>query len=347
MGGNEIDVSRLKAGMVVRGYGEMCGLLGDRVRTGKSKMCQLERWRRRFGFEIKNREFRITEVYASEINCESSSRRSGKYIRFIEPVLVDYILRNGTDRRVSLMRRELFCVLGLVNERYAENDRAGDMRGDITGFEAEADPAGDLVTDDGVIDRRYVYWFRCKIIPKLNNILSSVLRAMRERGVVDVGSEYAIVEEDEDGNVRVSAAVGAQLDGIANAEDTVLREMNIPELRFAWISARSTEFYERVNKLLFEEFGWKRVYRKTVITLNENVSGGKLRRNMLLPARRKVNRLIAEYLAEEAGKDKEAFDRGEYPYNPNSWRSKALNSALEGDEFMKIQKKITDFLIKI
>lgn len=345
----EIDITGLSVGMVVPNYRKMCELLGDKICTGKSKQCQLKRWERSFRYEREGNKFRILNVEDAPQKA-IPRRRMGKYIQYIEPVLIDYLCRNGGERRcVRLVGKEFMFVVGIVNDRYRANDKIGYLRGDITGVDISSGTMGDLVLDDGnTIGCEYVYWFRTKTMKKLGNILSSSLRSMRKRGVIDLEYEYVVVAAGDDGYVRRKIADERQVKAIRNAEKIILKEMDIPNLNTALCSDNGREFFNRVNKLLASEYGWKRVFRQAVVCLNEkHVVGGRLRKEDVSAFRHKVNKKVLEYLEAEACSDKASYDAGEYPYNPNSWRSRTLNMVLGDKKFLKIQKKIADYLIKI
>lgn len=345
----EIDITGLSVGMVVPNYRKMCELLGDKICTGKSKQCQLKRWERAFRYEREGNKFRILEVAAC-IPEKIPRKRKGEYIQYIEPVLIDYLCRNGgEEHRIQLVRKELMFIVGIVNDRYRANDKIGYLRGDITGADINPNTMNDLVLDDGnTIGCEYVYWFRTKTMKRLGNILSSSLRSMKGRGVIELDYEYVVVTADDNGYDKQRPANERQLKAIRNAEKSVLKKMDIPDLNVALYSDNGREFFDRVNKMLASEYGWKRVFRKTVVSLNDKyVVGGRLRKENISAFRHKLNKKILEYLENEARKDKASYDAGEYPYNPNSWRSKALNMVLANKKFLKIQKKIADYLVKI
>lgn len=345
----ELDITGLSVGMIVPNYKRMCELLGDRVRTGDAKVCQLKRWEKLFRYEREGNKYRILEVVES-LPEKVPRKRKGEYIQYIEPVLIDYICRNGGGgHRISLIRKELFCIVGLVNNRYLVSGRAGEIYGDISGFEIDEDVKADFVTEDDVKFKcSDMFWFRLKTARWLNYVLHSALRSMQRRKVIDVDHEYVVTIPDKDGNARTKVATDRQLKAIRAAEEDILKEMGVLNTKAIHSASRMWEFYARLNKILTTEYGWKGAFRRTVITLNDEYAvGGKLRKNKVQSYKRILNGKIMEFLSKEAEKDKAAFDSGEYPYNPNNWRSKTLNEALESESFMETQKMIADYLIKI
>lgn len=340
----------ITVGMVVPNYRRLCELLGEDVRAGKSKICQLKRWEKLFRFERSGNSYRILEVFDSPKVNDTPRKRVGEYIQYVEPVLIDYLCRKGkTDHRISLTWKELYFVLGFVNGRYLTSGRAGEVYGDVTGFEIDESIDEDLMTEDGVKFKcSDMYWFRSKLGKRLGYILRSAFRSMEKRGVINVDYEYAVTILDKDGNARTRVATDRQTKTIMSVEEDVLMEMEISDRRRIFATDRRWEYFSRVNKILTTEYGWKRAFRRTVITLNEDhAAGGKLRGSLVNHYKRVLNRKILDYLSAEALKDKETYDKGEYPYNPNNWRSKTLNEALERKDFLKTQRAISEYLVKI
>lgn len=345
----ELDITGLTAGMLVPNYRKMCELLGDRVRTGDAKACQLRRWEKLFRFERNGNGYFITEVFTHN-DVGVPEKRSGKYIQYVEPLLIDHLCRHGgAVHRISITRKALCSVLGLVNEHYITSGKKGELYGDFTGFEIAEGVDDDLVTEDGKVFKcGDVFWFKIKIGKRLNNIVDYALRSMQRRGVITVDTEYAVTVVDENGVTRTHTATDEQVRDITAMENRVLKKMDIASERSLRSANKRWEFYDRMNKALSKKYGWKGAFRRTVITLNEEyVVGGKLRRSSVNHYKRVLNRKILDYLSDEVVKDKEMYDEGKYPYNPNNWRSKTLNEALEHKDFLKTQRDIAEYLVKI
>lgn len=343
------DVSRLKVGMFVPNYRRLCELLGVDVCSGNAKIYQLRRWERLFQFERNGNGYYITEVYS----CKDEGvpeKRSGKYIQYVEPLLIDHLCRHGGDgHHISITRKVLCSVLGLVNDHYISSGKKGELYGDFTGFEIAEGVDDDLVTEDGKVFKcGDVFWFKIKIGKRLNNIVDYALRSMQRRGVITVDTEYAVTVVDENGVTRTHTATDEQVRDIKAMEKRVLKKMDIESEISLRSASKRWEFYDCMNKALSKKYGWKRAFRRTVIALNEDhVVGGKLRGGSVNHYKRVLNRKILDYLSDEAVKDKGTYDKGEYPYNPNNWRSKTLNEALERKDFLKTQWDIAEYLVKI
>lgn len=347
---DKLDFTSLRNGMVIANYKKMCELLGDRVRSGTAKKYQLERWSRHFEYKREGQKYKITKVYGDYTGNNIVKSRRGKYLQYIEPVLIDYICRNGGDEYcIRLIRKKLFCVVGLVNENYLHIGKIGDLYGDIMGVEIEDETKGSLILPNGEeINCEYVYWFKDKTAKRFGSIIDSSLKSMEKRGVITIGYEYVIVYTNKTGDICNRIANEEEIKAIKSAEDAVLKEMNIRITDKIKHIGMTRNVYVRVNEKLKDKYGWQSVFYRTIITLNKKyVAGGRIRKEQELAFKRRINKKIISYLAEEAVKDKEKYDKGNYPYNPNSWKSKALNEILENEDFLEVQKKISDYLIKI
>ena len=347
--GEEIDLSGIKKGMIVPNYKKMCELLGEKVKGGKGKICQLKRWDRYFEYVREGNSFKILKVFESpESNAPLKSSRSG-FVKCIEPVLVDHIIRNGKGKSISVVKRDLFAVAGLVNENYISIGKIGDLYGDVTGAEIEEKTGKDLVLPNGtVIGCEYVYWMKYKVEKKFYGIIDSSLKSMIKRDVITVAQEYVIIYVNNFGEKCRRIANKEEIGIINSAEKDILKKMGITRLAGVQISGRTREFYELVNDLLRKEQDWQSVFRRMVITLNgEHIVGGKIRESSALALKRRVNKRILSYIRGEIAKDREIYADGKYPYNPNSWKSKVLNKVVESDDFPDIEEKIIDYIVRL
>lgn len=57
-------------GMVVKNYKELCNLLGQEIKNGKSKKYQLEEFSRYFDWEKSGQKFIITDIYDTPLTKE-------------------------------------------------------------------------------------------------------------------------------------------------------------------------------------------------------------------------------------------------------------------------------------
>lgn len=86
----DIDVSKLYIGMVIKNYKELCNILGQEIKDGKSKKLQLENFKRYFDFEKSGQKFIITDIYDTPLTKEDRRRLGNNsiYVKNIELILL-------------------------------------------------------------------------------------------------------------------------------------------------------------------------------------------------------------------------------------------------------------------
>jgi phenylacetate-coenzyme A ligase PaaK-like adenylate-forming protein len=97
-----MDLSRLKERMIVKNYKDMCKLLGEEIKTGKSKQYQLKEWKRYFDYDKDKQNFIINIIYDEPLE------HNGKniYIQHIEYLLLNYISQQK-GYKIQLTFRQL------------------------------------------------------------------------------------------------------------------------------------------------------------------------------------------------------------------------------------------------
>lgn len=117
-----LDISRLKSGMVVKGYKGMCELLGVKAydKPGKSRILQEEDWRRYFEWEELNHGYlrRITQI--KEFPDIVPPPPNAVYVKLIEMMVV-YKLANLEVPEIEMTWPDLFEFLDMVNERFKDH----------------------------------------------------------------------------------------------------------------------------------------------------------------------------------------------------------------------------------
>ena len=127
-----INTSNLKIGQVVKNYKELCALLEEEVKTGKSKQLQLDNLKRFFEWEKAGQKFIITDIYDTplpKVDGRSSGNNS-KYVKCIELLLLHYLL-NKKDYTATLTKRNWWQILGMINNKYNQIERDKEKREEL------------------------------------------------------------------------------------------------------------------------------------------------------------------------------------------------------------------------
>lgn len=118
-----------------KNYKELCIVLKEKIKTGKSKQLQLKDWERYFNWEKGGYGYIITEIYekpkpkvdgrkVGNTGKSEGSRGNNKaeYIQNIEKLILDLLAQDTNDLnfgRVFLSKNQLLRALKMVNDNYA------------------------------------------------------------------------------------------------------------------------------------------------------------------------------------------------------------------------------------
>ena len=124
------STNNIYAGLYVKNYPTLCQLLNEEVKSGKSKILQLQKWERFFKFEpetidgIKKRGFTIIEIYPTpKVNVPKPHDVTNLRNLFILEDLLAEIDETKPFTESIRSTKELNILLGICNEDYYEHRR--------------------------------------------------------------------------------------------------------------------------------------------------------------------------------------------------------------------------------
>lgn len=117
-----LDISRLKSGMIVKGYKGMCEALGVKAydKSGKGRTLQEEDWRRYFEWEEVGHGYLRRITLIKEFPDIVPPPPNAVYVKLIETMLV-YKLAQTKDLCVEMTWGNLFEFIGMVNDRFKDH----------------------------------------------------------------------------------------------------------------------------------------------------------------------------------------------------------------------------------
>lgn len=114
-----MNTDKLKVGMEVKNYKELCQLLSvEELKGGNSKKSQLKEMARYFNYEKKGHKFIIKDIFEVPLPPDNNIT---KYIPQIERLLLHIIFKNGAENVLYINKSKLYETLSMINEKYTQN----------------------------------------------------------------------------------------------------------------------------------------------------------------------------------------------------------------------------------
>lgn len=272
------NVVNFHSGQIIKNYKEFCELFGEEMKSGgNTKRAQLQDWLRYLEYEkIEGSQgYIIKQVYDKPKLKESTS--NGLYIKFIEILLMnelakrkekecknDYInlsiqTEDGgdNDSHICLFSKtQLYHLLGMVNDNYLYKNRESIKESIIENGVKDSKTGEELKISEWDINH-----FMDRTSSKLNEILTSALKSMQRRSLIDCRDIMIIVEDvstEEKEIEKYRVANTDEREYILQVQKRVLNEMGLDSIPFY----NAQIFYEKVNKKMYKEKRWKRAYKE-------------------------------------------------------------------------------------
>lgn len=285
-----MDTSKLDVGLVIqKGYSELCQLVGEKCyKSGSNQRKAQEKRFKRFikweKSEFHKRTIVITDIYDEPLPKDDKRKLGNNniYLKYIETILLRYVYYKNTDNQICyITKNQLWRILGMINENYKKI------------------PYSVLTSDIEYSDIKKWelnnFYMRCN--SKLNSILYSALNSLKDRSLIDWSMQTIIVVPPDEGEKYSHHYVADdnEIKKILSVERKVLKDMGFESKSHVMCKMKMQIFYDNVNTLLFELYGWERKYER--IKLNFNKKDVK---EALLQDEYKLQRLLLNDLIIEA-----------------------------------------------
>jgi len=274
-----MNISNLKVGMEVKNYKELCNLLDEKVKVGKAKILQLQDFERYFTYEKQGNKFIITKIL-DEIKEKVDMRTQGKSANnniFADDfrTLMIFLMNNEPSGCFELPKNLLGKSLSLLNQNYLDARDKVNKLSEITGVHQEQiyefyDNNSKKITE--TIERN------------LNRCRREAL-LMHERIMCVHSIEVSIQTNelnkpmiDENGKVVYHTetisreATEEERKMILRFEKEVMKELNVSDLKDAFLKGKYWELRKRVSKKLVENLtGIQYYYEAYRITWDKDI----------------------------------------------------------------------------
>lgn len=259
----QVDIGQISAGMVIKNYKEACKLLNEEICNGGfAKKSQINRWKRYFDFYKDGQKIIITEIYDVPFETDDArKRKEGLYVKYIELLLLEY-LSHQTDYKASLNKNDLYKILGMTNNLYHDKE--------LSYSTIKEDVSNNLDYEISDFSIRHFYQ---RADQKLNDILYSALKSMKDRFLIDYKTVNVIVERNEKDNTysyRIADTYEDKM--ILEAKKIVLSNMGYSRMSDVLLKFKERQFYSMLDKYVNENYGWEYFYSQLQIIYIDDIA---------------------------------------------------------------------------
>lgn len=249
---NDVDVSPLEIGMVVKNYKEMCSILGEEPKSGCSKKSQMKNWERYFEItKVKgSQKMMVSDIYDEPLTVVDGRSRGNNsiYVKSIEVVLL-YYLSQQKGYTATFTKARMWKMLGMVNQHY------------------KTLPNSELKKIDYVITDYEINHFYQRCDNKLTNILFSAMNNLKHRFIIEFEEQVVCV----DANNRYILADDRMKKNIMAVKYKVRTEMGFESEQQIYLKMKAAEFYKAVNYYLNKLYGYKYTFKQYKVIFNQNI----------------------------------------------------------------------------
>ena len=251
---NTENLKLISTGQMFKNYIKLCEFLGEPKKDGKSKVYQINDWKRYFDFKKVGQKIIITDLYTIPLP-KSDKRIKGNnsiYLNDIE-LLLPCILKSKETPICKFTKKNLLLRLGLVNYQYYEYQKS----------------IYELLKSRYSNYKFYINHFYQRVNQKVDRTLFDSLNNIKNRGLIDYWKEYVIIEPNTEDRI----ANKKEIKLIKDAHKKALEEMGIDNEGLVFLKFKGDEFYKHINSILFELYGWHHVYQhySFIYTVKEDI----------------------------------------------------------------------------
>lgn len=337
-----IKIGNIEVGDIIKNYGSLCEILNVEPVTNNNtngKTAHMKEFSRYFDFERHGHKFLITDVY--DVPLEKDDQRSkgnnSIYVKYIELLLMNKLAREE-NYTCTITKKGMYQFLGLVNDNF-EN--------------VSYDSIMQKNTQINNFDLNHFYQ---RANQKLDRILFSALRNLKNRCLISYFEEIVIIQRNEDGSTYKMIANDREIKCIDSVKKQVLDEMGLISLTQVFLKFKGYNFYLRVNEILKEQFNWEYTYKQYKLIYTHKNLIKEIPKTEMQIERLKLNVQVLNAMNQQAennyGRNRAKYNL-EYDEFISNWdgfgkpRESSFRFLKYRNNYVDIQKELATYLLKI
>lgn len=255
-----MDISKLKEGMIIKNYKELCELLGEKTKTGTSKISQIKDFERYFSYTKDKHSFIIGTIFKVPLPPSNSVT---KYIPLIEKLLMHVIITQSDEKnKLYISKSNLYETLKMVNSEYKS------MKYKKLKLSKDYDIPKEIIEDfydtsDDLLDRN----------------ITQALKSLERQSLIKANNVFTVVEQSVNASSTRSGVISKlnythreatefETSLILKLQRELLDELGYRELYEVFTNGKSTEFYNKINEYLLENNNIKYYYNSYELIFN-------------------------------------------------------------------------------
>lgn len=284
-----------------KNYKELCNVLEEKIKNGKSKRLQLKEWERYFTYKKDGYGYIVTEIYSTpkekvdgrkigNTGKSEGSRGNNKaeYIKNIEKLILDLLAQNTNDLsfgRVFLSKNQLLRALKMVNDNYAFCKQripklSKFMKIDKVTVEEWYDSTSsalqrNLETALKELEKQsLIFWSReitvaeAQAIAEMEN-LGEIIKTTKEDAYGEEIEEY-MYKTDSTVLLKHREATEKEKAYILRVERETLKEMQCKNKAEVILKGQWNKFTKKINEVILEKLNIAFYYKSYKIIFNQD-----------------------------------------------------------------------------
>lgn len=241
-----MNLDNICVGMEVKNYKELCGLLGVKATTGKSKIIQLNDFERYFKFEKRGYKFFILDIYTTPIEKPERKGNNSIFRDDFRDLMICMLHYNGSGRML-ISKSSMYRAMNMVNDNYFEVKNQIPLLSET--IEVPEDSIYEFYENNYEKFRstvsRNLYYLRRKSLLMHQSV--TVVAVKEVHGTVLVDGSYELEERI---NYRIATEEEKQL--ILKLERETMLGMGCGDLHQLFKNGKWRKFKNAVESKLFE-----------------------------------------------------------------------------------------------
>lgn len=284
-----MNLKNIKIGDIIPNYKKLCELLEETPRTGgDSKISHLEYIKSFIEFERQGRKFIINKIYKAPQFIVDGRTTGAKsiYSKYVQLLLLQYLVHEKKTEFACITKTDIYKLLGMVNADYNNPFKEKEF------LEYHSD-----------ISKSQLSMFKARAYLKMNSILDTSLKSLRQRRLISYFPEVTIVPIE--GKSYIATEEEIRL--IDNIEHQVLKSLGCGSINHVFLKQMQNAYYQRVGSLMSQR-GWKSSYRhlKIIYTSENAISAITTLEKDL--AKKEINDKFVNFVRNKLSIDKNNYD---------------------------------------